>query len=150
MVALAAKGTTEKSVKKKKTRHLDDVRKKWSGEAFVGQAPMFFATSQKEVGDERHAPPRFPNARRCSGRAAQITTCWPRQPHDSDWPAFVLLLSMKCLTAVAVCLRARLDQSLVKLHAAATALACPTAQQLDLSQCYIQHDVHVNNSTRNT
>lgn len=138
-----------KSVKKK-TRAPRRGEKEVVRRGFCGQAPMFFATSQKEVGDERHAPPRFPNARRCSGRAAQITTCWPRQPHDSDWPAFVLLLSMKCLTAVAVCLRARLAQSLVKLHAAATALACPTAQQLDLSQCYIQHDVHVNNSTRNT
>ena len=73
MVALAAKGTTEKSVKKKKTRHLDDVRKKWSGEAFVGQAPMFFATSQKEVGDE---PPTTSalseSAARCSHLTAQV------------------------------------------------------------------------------
>ena len=71
MVALAAKGTTEKSVKKKKkTRHLDDVRKKWSGEAFVGQAPMFFATSQKEVGDE---PPTTSALSECAARCSDLT-----------------------------------------------------------------------------
>lgn len=49
-------------MRRRRDGHLDDVRKKWLSRAFVGQAPMFFATSQKEVGDERLAPPRLPNA----------------------------------------------------------------------------------------